>query len=42
MPYISFSIGELRPVNKTMWVVFDEGYDFLDPRTEMLILDEVI
>ena len=32
---------EFRPGNKTMYVVFDEESDFLDPRRDFLSLDQV-
>ena len=34
-------IGEFRPGNKTIWVVFDEESDVLGPRTLKLSLDQV-
>ena len=35
-PYIMTWIGEFRPGNKTIWVVFDEESVFLGPRTQFL------
>ena len=34
-------IGEFRPGNKTIWVVFDEESDVLGPRMHFLSLDRV-
>ena len=34
-------IGEFRPGNKTIWVVFDVDTDFLGPRAYLLSLDLV-
>ena len=34
-------MGEFRPGNKTIWVVFDEESDFSGPRTPKLSLDQV-
>ena len=35
-------IGEFRPGNKTIWVVFDEESYFSGPRTSTLNLDQVV